>query len=110
MLANFWHKGESIDYINPTSKVIPANTVVAVGNRIGIAGTEIAPETKGSLVVEGVFILEKKTSSEEIELGAEVYLDGEGVTATKPEGSDIVAGWVVESSTATDTTVKVKIG
>lgn len=110
MLASFWHKGESIDYINPTTKVIPANTVVAIGNRIGIAGTEIAPDTKGSLVVEGVFIFDKKTASEVIELGATVYYDGTGVTATKPEGSEIVAGWVVEPSTADDTTVKVKIG
>ena len=53
--AKYWHKGNSIDYVNNTDAIIEANTVVVIGSHIGMAGTDIAPGETGSLVMEGVW-------------------------------------------------------
>ena len=34
--ATFWQRGETIDRINDTAKTIPANTIQAIGKRIGV--------------------------------------------------------------------------
>lgn len=108
MKATYWQPGAKIDYSNGTDAKIEANTVVALGNRIGIVGTDIEPGALGSVITEGVFILEKTAKSEEIELGAIVYFDGTGATATAGE-STIPAGWAIKASSATDPDVYVKL-
>lgn len=35
--AEFWQRGEALDYENSTTSVIPENTVIAISTRIGIA-------------------------------------------------------------------------
>jgi len=109
MKATYWQLGAKIDYSNGTDAKIEANTVVALGNRIGIVGTDIEPGALGSVITEGVFILEKTTKSEEIALGATVYFDGTGATATAGE-STVPAGWAIKASSATDPDVYVKLG
>lgn len=109
MKATYWQPGAKIDYSNGTDTKIEANTVVALGNRIGIVGTDIEPGALGSVITEGVFILEKTTKSEEIALGATVYFDGTGATATAGE-STVPAGWAIKASSATDSDVYVKLG
>lgn len=145
MTATFWQKGVSIDYKNETSKTIPVNTVVSLGSRIAVAGTDIKPGEIGSLITEGVFILNKSVNLE-IEVGTSVFFDGVGITVptateiteenttsneqdtpsneqdtpsneqdTPSNEQDTVstlicAGWAIETSSADDTTVKVKIG
>ena len=34
--AAYWQRGESLDYLNKTNAVIEANTIIALGTRIGI--------------------------------------------------------------------------
>ena len=41
--ATFWQRGETIDRINDTAKTIPANTIQAIGKRIGVVAMEAAP-------------------------------------------------------------------
>lgn len=77
--ATYWQRGESLDYVNGTEAVIEANSIIALGTRIGIAGTDINPGEKGSVHVAGVFEFEK-TGKEKIEMGAAVYFDGTGIT------------------------------
>ncbi|MFR4350569.1 MAG: DUF2190 family protein [Roseburia sp.] len=122
MKAVFWQRGESIDYKNDTQETIPANTVVAIKTRIGVAGGEILPGQTGSLHVCGIFEL-PKTSKNDIEIGTLVYSDGNGITesaetAAASEGTgkegggktaNIPAGYVVEKAAAADTVVKVKL-
>lgn len=103
--AIYYQKGETIDYINTTDGIIEANTIIAIGKRIGIAGTNIAPNEKGSLAVEGVYIIQK-TSSSDIEIGTQVYFDGEGITETETE---ISAGYIIKTSKANDKMAYVKI-
>ena len=43
MKGTYWQPGAKIDYTNSTESKIEANTVVALGNRIGVIGTDIEP-------------------------------------------------------------------
>ena len=53
--ATFWQRGETIDRINDTAKTIPANTIQAIGKRIGVVAMEAAPGQKYSVNVVGVY-------------------------------------------------------
>ena len=70
--ATFWQRGETIDRINDTAKTIPANTIQAIGKRIGVVAMEAAPGQKYSVNVVGVYSFPKK-ASEAITAGADVY-------------------------------------
>lgn len=107
MKATYWQRGESLDYKNNTDQIIPENTVIAIGTRIGVTGTVINPDEVGSLHVCGIFEMPKTTESEVITLGANVYFDGTGITAT--EGSNTPAGYAVEESGATAANILVKL-
>lgn len=47
--AEYWQRGETLDYKNTGTATIEANTVVIFGSRIGVAGTDIMPGEVGSL-------------------------------------------------------------
>lgn len=104
--ATYWQRGESLDYTNDGTSVIEANTIIAVGSRIGVAGTSINPKETGSLHVTGVYEI-AKTGSAEIAQGTAVYFDGTGITATA--GSNTPAGYAAATSGADDTVVLVKL-
>lgn len=105
--AKFWHKGERLDYTNSGTDKIAANTIIALGSRIGIAGADIEAGDKGALVVEGVFYL-PKTDETKIEAGTVVYWDGNGITATSGS-STVPAGYATNEAAAADKEVLVKI-
>ena len=73
--ATYWQRGESLDYKNSGSEVIEANSIIDLGTRIGIAGTDINPNEIGSLHVTGIYQFEK-TGTGAIDMGAAVYFDG----------------------------------
>lgn len=103
--AAYWQRGESLDYPNNGSTVIEANTIVDLGTRIGIVGTDINPNEKGSLHVTGVYEIEK-TGTSEIAMGAAVYFDGTGITN---ETSGTPAGYAADTATADATVILVKL-
>lgn len=105
--AEFWQRGESLDYTNGTEATIPANTIVTIGSRIGVTGCAIEPGQVGSLHVCGVFEI-AKTGNAAIEMGAPVYFDGTGITGTSDSGS-IEAGYAAAPAAAADTTILVKL-
>lgn len=108
MKATYWNRGESIDYVNPTSNVIEAGDIVVIDKKIGVAGTSINPNELGSLHVMGVWEVNKKTS-EAIDIGKPVYYSTtDGITAT--EGTNPSAGWCIRSAKAADKTILIKIG
>lgn len=104
--AAYWQRGESLDYLNKTDVVIEANTIIDLGTRIGIIGTDIAPNEKGSIHVVGVYEI-PKTDGTAIAMGAAVYFDGTGITAT--EGSNTPAGYAVADAADADTVILVKL-
>lgn len=107
--ATYWQRGETLDFTNTTETKIEANTIMAVGDIVGVAGTDIGPGETGSLHIAGVFEMPKKTASEEIAMGKKVYYDGSsGITATA--SSNTYAGIAAAATSATDDKILVKLG
>ena len=104
--ATYWERGETLDYLNETTAVIEANTVIALSGRIGVAGTSINPGEKGSLHVTGVYEI-AKTGTEAIAMGATVYFDGNGIT--NAESGNTLAGYAAQAAAASDTVILVKL-
>ncbi len=105
--AEFWQRGEALDYTNATTETIPNNTIVKIGTRLGVTGCSIEPGQKGSLHVGGVWEV-AKTSTKAIAMGTTVYFDGTGMTETNAEGS-VEAGFAAADAAAGDTTMYVKL-
>ena len=101
--AAFWQRGETIDRINDTAKTIPANTIQAIGKRIGVVAMEAAPGQKYSVNVVGVYSFPKK-ASEAITAGADVYWDNTNGVITATAESNILAGYAIA-----DAVVSIKI-
>ncbi|AMW99317.1 DUF2190 family protein [Rummeliibacillus stabekisii] len=104
MKAVYIQRGEAIDYKNSTLELIAVGDVVALKNRIGVAGDDIPAGTSGTLHLQGVYELEADSSAV-FEVGQIVYLVDGKITA---EG-EIVAGMVVMPKSASGTKVRVKI-
>lgn len=104
--AAYWQRGESLDYVNDTTAVIEANTIIPIEGRIGVAGTSINPGEKGSLHVTGVYEI-AKTGTAEIKMGAAVYYDGTGITDA--ESGNTPAGYAAQKAAADDTVILVKL-
>lgn len=77
--AVFWQRAESLDYFNNGNTVIEADTIIDLGTRIAVAGTDINPGETGSVHVTGLYKI-AKTGTEAIAMGAAVYFDGTGIT------------------------------
>lgn len=113
--AAFWQRGETLDYKNDTDTKIEANTVISFGSHIGVAGTDIMPGELGSLVVTGVFEIDK-TEAGAIEMGTTVYFDGTGITTAANDGATSnptaypLAGYAAQAAAAADTVILVKLG
>lgn len=105
--AIYYQRGESLDYKNIDNDAIPANTIIGLCERIGVAGTEIKPGETGSVMVAGTYVL-PKTSSNAIEIGVAVYFDGDGITETST--NNVPAGFAAAAAKAADDTILVKIG
>lgn len=106
--ATYWQKGEQLDYKNSTTGAIVANTVIKMGSRIGIAGNTINPGDVGSIVMEGVFEM-VKTSTNEITAGTDVYYDATAEGITEIDASNTLAGYAVQTATASATAIFVKL-
>lgn len=104
--AEYWQRGEALDYTNATSNTIPANTVIKFGSRIGVAGTDIAPGEVGSLHVGGVWEFDK-TGTNKIEMGDPVYFDGTGITDTADSNTEV--GYAATTAEAAESKILVKL-
>lgn len=110
-MANYVQKGENLDYI-PESNVT-AGTVVVLGDRIGIVGADIAAGETGSVIVSGVFELDK-SGSNAIAMGQTVYFDGTGITDAADDGEEsptayAKAGYAAAAAAASAAKILVKI-
>lgn len=105
--AEFWQRGEALDYTNATDETIPNNTIVQIGSRLGVTGCAIEPGQVGSLHVGGVWEVEK-TSTNAIAMGTVVYFDGTGMTETAGD-STVEAGYAAADAAADATTMYVKL-
>lgn len=112
--AEYWQRGETLDYRNDTDEKVEANTVIPFGSHIGVAGTDILPSELGSIHVTGVFEM-PKTDAAAIGMGTEVYFDGKGITSAKDDGKTTptaypLAGYAAQAAAADDAAILVKLG
>lgn len=105
--AEWFQKGEVLDYVNNTGSDLETNAIVSLTNRIGVVGNKIPAGKIGALHVEGVFIMPKATGA--IELGANVYYNVADDNITTNKTGNVLAGYAVAPAAADDTTVKVKL-
>ncbi len=107
MNARYWQRGETLDYT--AEEAVVNGQVVSLGNRIGVAGNDIAEGATGALHVTGVYIMDKK-ASEKITMGAPVYYDAAADEITATEKGNVPAGYAAADAEASDATVLVNIG
>ena len=107
--AEYWQRGETLNYENATAKVIPAGTVINLKERIGVAGTDILPGKVGSIHMMGVYSM-KKAESKEISMGASVYLSATDGTITDEAIGNTPAGYAAAAAVSADETILVNIG
>ena len=106
--AEFWQRGEALDYTNPTGVTIPAGTVVKIGTVLGVAGCDIEPHKVGSLHVGGVWEMPKEGSLE-VAMGDELYLAEGAGNITKTSSGNVKCGYAAAPSATAETTVLVKL-
>ena len=112
--AEYIQRGEALDYINTTDAVIPHDTIIPMGGRVGVAGTDIAPGEVGSVHVVGVFKT-AKSGTNAIAIGQTVYFDGPGITDAANDGVEenptayTEVGYAAADAAADATTILVKL-
>lgn len=94
--ANYYQRGESLDYTNSGDSKINAGTIILFGSKIGVAGCDIAPGETGSLHVEGVFELPKDyaASDKALTAGQAVYWDNSNSVIKAAVAQVVAAGAV----------------
>lgn len=105
--ATYWQRGESLDYKNTTDAVIPANTIVLVGNILGVIGTDIASGEVGSLHVSGVWKMPVVSAS--ISMGSPLYWDASQSKLTTTASTNKLVGVAAADATSSDTEVFIKL-
>ena len=114
MKAAYWQRGEALDYVNATAEKIEANTVLVIGDCIGVAGMDILPDEVGAVHVAGVFEMDKVDTTE-IPMGKKVYLAETGITAAASVGegdsatANAAAGYAAAPAAADAKKIYVKI-
>ena len=110
-MDNKIQEGNVITYANSGS-AISSGDLVVMGNFCGVAVTDIASGASGSVAIEGVYELTKKTLTDVVAVG-DIMKDDTGpvvVSAgTDLVGADII-GRAVEASSSATATVNVKLG
>ena len=111
--AKYCQRGEALDFTNASGSTIGANTVVVIGDRIGVADRDIPDGELAVLHVSGVFSI-TKSSSNVIAMGKTVYYDGTGITEAADDGGSPAtpyprAGYAAASADSSDTEILVKI-
>lgn len=108
MSKTFLSDGDTIDYTNTGSAKV-SGELVAVGNQVCIAETDLAATTgTGALIREGSHRVTKKTTDVIVQ-GNELYLDVSEKYLTLTPTGNIYAGIADEDAGNGDTTVAFKI-
>ena len=111
MKAAYWQRGEALDYANTTAEKIEVNTVLIIGDCIGVAGMDILSGEIGTVHVDGVFEMDKVDTTE-LPMGKKVYLAEDGITAASTgEGAaaNVLAGYAAAPAAADAKRIFVKI-
>lgn len=106
MAGNHVQKGDVLTYTNTGEETVAAGTPVVVGDRVGVALVNIAPDESGSVAVDEVFSLDKVAGA--IAQGADVYLASNAkITTTSTD--NVKAGFAFRAAADAALTVDVKL-
>jgi len=100
--------GRTMTWTNGTEADVEVNDVVVVGDRIGIATTDIPKGGTGELAMEGVYEFPAE-NNETISCGDAVYWDASTGKITKTATNNKRAGTAHADKATAGTTVWVKI-
>ncbi len=111
--AEYWQRGEALDYVNSGDTAIEANTIVKIGAHLGVAGGTIPAGETGVLHVGGVWDV-PKTGTNAISMGQSVYWDGSGITDAADDGGSPataypLVGYAAAAAAAAATVIRVKL-
>lgn len=102
-MINYIQPGEIMKYSNAGS-AISAGDIVVIGERIGVAITDIAATSgEGSVQMEGVFSLPKATGTAWSQ-GDQLFYDAGAGKLTKVATGNKPAGYAFEAAASGDTT------
>jgi len=110
-MINQIDSGATIEYTNATGSDIASGAIVVIGKMVGIAVADIANGASGILSIKGKYNLAKKTTGDDITIGAVLQYDSgvEMVSAGATLDTVIVGRCAVAAGTAA-TTVDVTLG
>lgn len=107
-MNNYKQPGQIMEYSNSGSAISSGDPVV-IGNRIGVAITDIAATSGvGSVQMEGVFELDKD-GDESFTQGDALFFDSSDSTLTKTATGNKWAGYAFEAAAEAATKCRVKL-
>lgn len=112
MANNFVQPGRVLDYVNGGASTITSGSVVVVGAVIGVALADIPVGATGSVQVEGVFTLPKKTGAAVTQGAALVFkAASKDFTMGTPASGDVsgAAAFAFAAADSAATALQVKL-
>jgi predicted RecA/RadA family phage recombinase len=107
-MTNYKQPGDIMEYSN-SSTAISSGDPVVIGNRLGVAITDIAATTGvGSVQMVGVFQLDKD-ADESFTQGDALFYDASDSTLTKTATGNTWAGYAFEGAETSATSCRVKL-
>lgn len=105
-MKNYINEGKTLTY-TATADIV-SGQAVRVGTKIGVAVADIANGATGTLWMDGVFELPKK-SADTVTVGAALYWDNSNGYLTTTSTDNTYAGYAVEAAGNGATKVKIRI-
>lgn len=106
MTNKYIMSGEVIDYVATAD--ISSGQVLLIGNRIGVALTNIANGATGAVSVKGIFVI-AKLSTDVVAQGDLLYWDAGNSRLTTTASTHKVAGFATKAAGNGVTTVEISI-
>ena len=112
-MKNYIQEGNVIEYTNSTDSKIDSSALVVIGKFAGVAVADIPAGATGSVAINGVFDLTKKTSTDTMAVGDAIGYDS-GVVKVAGSvgvtiGKDVMVGYAIQASSSASSTVRVKL-
>lgn len=105
--ADYYGRGENLDYTNSGDEKIAAGDIVLIGERLAVAACDIEAGAVGAVITDGVFKLPK--ASEALTMGAVAYWDATNACVTATADGNTLCGYCTEDAAKDDATVPVKL-
>lgn len=107
-MKNFIQDGKTLTLTAPYQR--DSGKGAKVGFLFGVAAQTVANGAEGEFQTEGVFDIDKESTTITFAVGDKVYWDDTNKRCTSVNTSNLLIGNAVKAALATDTTVRVKLG